>query len=170
MAATVEVRVSYGDSASRTDEASDATKLPLVNDDVASSVDSANYPITMPSSGNNYSYERWFRALVSSLGGSSIVKNFRVFADTATLASGATINFGQNTTYVTPVNSASSYAGTAIPETEPTENLYIGGASGGEITADGSYSDWGILQLLVPNTATLTASSATLTVMWDEVA
>lgn len=169
MAATVEIRVRYGADPG-TEEGSDAADLNLLSADLGSGQTPSDYPIQIPQSGTNYSYERWFRAYVSSLGGLTKVKNFRVYADTSTPVTGTTLNYGQTTTYATPSNSASTIATSAIPTSEPSENLYIGGAAGGEITSVGGYTDYGVLQLEVPSTASLESGSATITIVWDEVA
>jgi len=168
MAATVEIRVSYGST--ETVESSDAADLNLLSADLGSGETPSNYPITIPQAGTSYSYERWFRAYVSSLGGLTKVKNFRVYANSDAPITGTQLNYGQAASYVAPVNTQSSIATSAIPTSEPGENLYIGGSSGGEITSAGEYTDYGVLQLAVPSTATLASGSVTITVAWDEVA
>ncbi len=168
MAAIVEIRVSYGST--ETVEAADAADLNLLNADVGSGQNPTNYPIPIPSEGSNYSFERWFRAYVADMGGSSVVKNFRVYADTDAPIPGTILRYGQAAAYQAPVNTASTIATANIPTTEPAENLYIGGTAGGEITAAGSYTDYGVLQLEVPSTASLAGGTANITVMWDEIA
>ena len=170
MAATVQIRVTYGPSASPTTETSDAADLNFLGADLGSGETPADHPVEIPPSGTNYSYERWFRAYVSDMGGMSKVKNFRVYANTTSPISGTTIKYGTTTTYATPKNTASSVATSDIPTSEPSENLYIGGSAGGEITSAGNYTDYGVIQLVVPSTASLAAGSATITFLWDEVA
>lgn len=170
--ATVQVRVTYGASGTETTEVSDAADLNLLSADLGSGETPADYPIRIPETGTKYSMERWFRVYVSALNDSVKVKNIRIYSNTSSPITGTTLNYGQTTTYATPVggDTASTIATTAIPTAEPTENLYIGGVSGGEITTDAAYSDYGVMQLEVPNTTTFAHGSATITVVWDEVA
>lgn len=166
-AATIHIRVKYGAS---TEEAGDAADLNLLSSDLGSGQTTASYPITVPSAGTNYSYERKFRLKVEDIGDSSRIQNLRVYADTATPSTGCTINYGQTSSYATPVNTVSSVATDAIPTSLPgTENLYCGGSGSGYLDATGEYSDYGVLQLAVGTTAT-SGGNATVTIAYDEVA
>lgn len=166
-AATIHIRVKYGTD---TEEVSDAADLNLLGSDLGSGQVTASYPITVPSVGTNYSYERKFRLKIEDIGDSSRIQNLRVYANTATPSTGCTIKYGQTSSYAAPVNTASLIATDAIPTSLPgTENLYCGGSAGGYLDATGEYSDYGVLQLAVDTTAT-SGGNATITIAYDEVA
>jgi hypothetical protein len=170
--ADVQVRVTYGTSGSETTETSDASDLNLLSSDLGSGETASDYPIRIPDAGTKYSYERWFRLYVSALNDSVKVKNIRVYSNDSSPITGSTLNYGQTASYATPVggDTSSTIATSTIPTSEPSENLYIGGSSGGEITSGSSYSDYAVMQLEVPSTTTFEHGSATITVVWDEVA
>lgn len=171
MAATVEVRVTYGEAGSEQTVESDAPNLNLLSVDDYVTLSTVDNPIVIPDAGSNYSCERWFRVYVADMGGSSKLKNFRVYADTDEPITNAVLKYGQTDTYDTPKDTASSIATANIPTSEPAENLYIGGAPDGEITTAGNYTDYGVLQLEVPSTTTFgVCSTVNITIMWDEVA
>lgn len=131
----------------------------------------ATYPIT---AGQN-SYEKWQKLEVTAMGGSSKVKDIKVWY-TGTLSgsddlvtNARTSSYGGAETYATPVNTASTVADQAMPSTAPsTANLGIGGSLTGELTTTGS-SDYLVTQLQV-DAATTAGASLTINWRYTEVA
>ncbi|MCL4407725.1 MAG: hypothetical protein M1542_07545 [Thermotogae bacterium] len=161
MAATVQLDVTYG-AAPGTVEAN-VSDLNMGNADV--------YPLNAvnnPVAPNANSYERYARIHVVDLGGSTKIQNIRVYRSGAALPSGISIKYGQSTAYATPVNTTSAKATVDLPSTLPSENLFIGGASGGSLSATG-YSDYAVFQAQLDNTATA-GGSTTISFVYSEVA
>lgn len=124
----------------------------------------ATYPIT---AGSN-SYEKWQKLEVTAMGGSSKVKDIKVWY-TGTLAgsdalktNARTSSYGGAATYATPVAATSSVATQTMPSSAPANNLGIGGSLTGELTSTGS-TDYLVHQLQVDNATT---AGATLTLNW----
>lgn len=172
MAATVTISESNGAGQTIT---ADVTNLNMGSTD-ATSLDSTTYPIAA----NTNSYEKWVRFCVSNLGGSSKVKNLKVWAS-AGLGTGAThktnareSSYGGAQTYATPSatdNSASKGYTQTMPTTTPTNaNLGIAGALAGEITtAAPTYSDYLLMQIQTTVSA-VAGTSVTMNFQYDEVA
>lgn len=161
MAATFAFSETYGASPGTT---VDATYIHTLGSDVASgnSTNHINYPITIPGAGNtNYSYERWVRGHWT--GTFTSVSNVKFYKASGTVPSGDTLNAGDkgNQTYVTPVNTASSVATSAIPTTSGAA-LTLGYAT--------NYSDYVVLQVAMTSSRATGASGAmTYRFEWDEV-
>lgn len=174
-AATVEFRVVYG-AAPGSEEASDAVDLNLLGADIGSNEDPATFPIRIPETGEySYSYERVFRLRAVALNDTLYCNNFRVWANSATPATGCSIYYRVKTAYSQPVNTSAGIAESGTPALIPTAdpgyaapNITIGGATDGRLDADGEYTDYVYLQLKVDDTAT-TGATATISVAWDEV-
>lgn len=141
----------------------------------ATGVNPSNYPIP---AGSN-SFEKYLRVHLSALGGSTKIKNIKVYADkTATtncsLKTNATTVSGtytttKCTTYTRPVTTASSKATQDMPSSNPgAANLGIAGSLTGELTAIG-YSDYMIMQLQTVAGATA-GTQFTISFAYDEVA
>lgn len=160
MAAVVEIDVSYGSSET---VVANVTGIVVGSTD-AEPLDTNSYPILK---GTN-SYEKYTRAHVTSLGGSTSVSNFRVYQSAGTMPTGCTLYYGQTASYTAPVATASTVATALIPTAEPSENLFIGGSSGGSLTAVG-YTDYGVFQVQTDGTATA-GGSVTITFVYSEVA
>ena len=138
---------------------------------------SAN-PITAKAGG--HAYEKWLRLYLSDLSGSSIVDNIKVWLSDngAGYATGESLSTNARESGYTaasypaggPVDSASTEATEAIPESEPSgPNLGIAGSLGGQLTSSPAYSDWLVLQLNVSElTPAGSLSQKTLTFQWDE--
>lgn len=129
----------------------------------------ATYPIT---AGTN-SYEKYQKIEVTNMGGSSKVKDLKVWY-TGTLSGSDTLKTNARTTsyagaatFATPVATASSYTQT-MPTAAPANNLGIGGALTGELTAAG-LSDYLVMQLGV-NAATTAGATLTMNYRYTEVA
>ncbi len=128
-------------------------------------LNAANNPVAP---GTN-SYERYARIHVVDLGGSTKINNLRVYRSGAALPSGISIKYGQSTAYATPVKTASTIATVDIPASLPTsENLFIGGAAGGALTAAG-YSDYAVFQAQLDSTASV-GGSTTISFVYSETA
>lgn len=124
----------------------------------------ATYPITA----GNYSYEKWQKLEVTAMGGSSKVKDIKVWY-TGTLSGSDTLKSNVKTSayagapsYATPVATVSSIAINTMPTAAPATNLGIGGSLTGELTAAG-YSDYQTSQIFVHSATT---AGATLTINW----
>lgn len=161
MAATVRINEYNGAGATPTNNISNSN---FGSTDAANLV-AATYPITA----NTYSYEKYQKLEVTAMGGSSKVKDLKVWY-TGTLSGSDTFktnartsSYGGAASYVQPVNTVSTPASQTMPTSAPgTANLGIGGALSGELTATGT-SDYLVMQLFVHSATT---AGATLTINW----
>lgn len=152
------------------------TKTANITNSNMGSVDSVNLdadanPITP---GNN-SYEKWQKMEVTAMGGSSKVKNLKVWRTSALGGSAVHVtnaresSYGGAATYATPVATSSAVATQTMPTSEPTgANLGIGGSLTGELTATG-LSDYLVHQIQT-NGADTVGASCTMNYQYDEVA
>lgn len=131
----------------------------------------ASYPIVP---GEN-SYEKWQKLEVTNMGGSSAIKNLKVWRTGALggaathVTNARTSAYGGAETYATPVATASSVADQAMPTSEPASaNLGIGGSLTGELTATGA-SDYLVHQIQT-NASDTAGSSTTMNYQYDEIA
>ena len=122
--------------------------------------------IISPLIGTNYSYERWMRFVFSST--FNLIDNIKVYKSSGTLSDGNLIlNAGETATGVTPVDTESSIATSAIP-------TIVGNAIDitptNPIDTSGEKTDYTVLQLVVPSTVTTPGdiSLQGLTVQYDE--
>jgi len=176
MAATVVVAERNGPLASST-ETIDVSNVNLGSVDQAA-LNPTSAPITAQTDG--HSYEKWLRLYVNLLGGSTRVDNLKVWL--SNLGGGWKAGEGMSTNLRTtgyaassypsggPVQTDSTYATQAMPESEPLgANLGIGGSLSGGITAVPAYSDYIVLQLDVSAATPAGAvNTKTLTFQWDE--
>lgn len=161
MAATVQIDEYNGVGETKT---ANITNSNFGSNDSAN-LTAATYPITA----GTYSYEKYQKLEVTAMGGSSKVKDIKVWY-TGTLSGSDALDsnaktsaYGGAATYATPVNTDSSKATTTMPTSAPgTANLGIGGSLTGELTATG-YSDYLVMQLTVHSATT---AGATLTMNW----
>jgi len=169
MAATREVKVYTGTDAGTESPAGDATNLNLMSTDAYDSTgtDYQTNKITVPSSGTNYSYERWVRIYFS--GTFNEIENILVWHSAGSLSDGnLDLNAGVSATGVTPVNTVSSVATTTLTSWDAQgEALDISPAS--NLTSAG-YSKYFVMQLEVPSTVTTPGDigSQTITFSYDE--
>lgn len=173
MAATVQIAERNGAPAGA--ETVDPSNLNMGSID-ATGIVPATYPITAQADG--HAFEKWVRLYVSNLGGSTIIDNLKVWLSSLgggwMTGEGISTNMRESSyaadAYASPVDTDSTKADQAMPETEPTgPNLGIGGALGGQLTTAPSYSDYCVLQLDV--TATTPAGAVnqkTITFQYDE--
>lgn len=135
----------------------------LLSSDVASgnSTNYTNYPITVPPSGSNYSYERFVRGKWT--GTFNNIQNVKFWKSAGTPGTGWTLNAGATTTYVSPVNTSSGIASSAIPTSQ---------GAGLTLTFDGTYSAFAVVQAVVASTAgpgdCISSPGATFSLSYDE--
>lgn len=138
------------------------------------SIDSVNLDTEAnPIYAGDRSYVKEQRIHVTSLGGSSKIKNLRVWRNGA-LGTGTThktnvrtSSYGGAFAYVTPSNSAIAGVDQDMPTSQPgSANVGIGGSLTGEITAPG-YSDYIAHQLLTA-VGDITGADVVLNYSYDE--
>lgn len=176
MSASVVIAERNGPSASST-ETLDVANVNFGSLDQAALTPAAA-PITAQTDG--HSFEKWLRLYVSSMGGSTVIDNLKIWL--SNLGGGWKTGEGMScnlrtsayveATYPTggPVQSNSSVADQAMPTSEPSgPNLGIGGSLSGTIEAAPDYSDYLVLQLDVDSTTPAGAvNQKTITFQWDE--
>lgn len=130
----------------------------------AANLVAATYPITA----GTYGFEKWQKLEVTAMGGSSVIKDLKVWytgtlSGSDTLLSNArTSAYGGAETFSTPIATVSSKADVAMPTSAPATNLGIAGALTGTLTGTGT-SDYLVMQLFVH---AATTAGATLTINW----
>jgi hypothetical protein len=159
MAATFAFSETYGVSTGTT---ADTSYVHLLASDVASgnSGNHAAYPITIPTSGTTYSYERWIRGHWT--GSFTSISSVLFWKSAGTVGTGCTLNAGDkgNQTYASPVNTVSSVATATIPTTSGTA-LSLGYST--------AFCDYAVLQLAVTSTGVAGANgSITYKYQWNE--
>lgn len=176
MAATVQINETNGPSASSV-ETPAISNLNFGSADVPN-LNPATYPIT--AGDNIYSYEKWVRYYVSSLGGSNNISNLEVWI--SNLGGGYLAGEGVKANLVTsgytaasypvggPVATVSAVAVNTMPTSQPIgPNLGIAGLLSGTITSAPAYSDWFVAQLGVSHlTPPGNSNIKTFTFQWDE--
>uniref|UniRef100_A0A6M3IJL6 Uncharacterized protein n=1 Tax=viral metagenome TaxID=1070528 RepID=A0A6M3IJL6_9ZZZZ len=142
-----------------------ATLNLMQTDAYDAATDYQSYPTSVPAAGTNYTYERWFRAHFS--GTFNLIDNMKIWKSAGTLSDGnLVLNAGITTSGVTPINTVSSLATSAIP-------TVVGSAldptPAAPLTSAG-YSKYCVMQLAVPSTVTTPGdiSSQTITFRYDE--
>lgn len=159
MAATVRIDESNGAGETITNG---ITNSNFGSTDAANLV-AATYPITA----GNYAYEKYQKLEVTAMGGSSVIKDIKVWYS-GTLSGSDTLKTNARTTsyagaavYATPIATVSSYT-QSMPSSAPATNLGIGGSLSGTLTGVGK-SDYLVMQLFVHGSTT---AGATLTINW----
>jgi len=168
MAATFELKIYTGTNAGTESPSGDATNWNLQSTDAYDSTgtDYQTNKIQRPASGTNYSYERWLKGKFN--GTFNSITNVKVWKSSGTLSDGNLALFiGETDTGVTPVDTNSSVATTAMPTTEGTA---IDITPAGGISNDGDKTDFAVVQLDVPDTVTTPGDigTQTLTFQYDE--
>lgn len=166
MAATAEVKVYTGTTATVESPSGDAGNLNLMSTDTYDSTGSGyeSATITVPTTGTAYSYERWLR--IEYTGTFNSITNVKFWKSAGSLSDGnLTLNAGETSSAATPTDGSSSLATSAIPTA-------VGSAIdiSTTITSSGDYTDYGILQLAVPTNVTTPGDigSQTITFQYDE--
>jgi hypothetical protein len=172
--ATIEIRGSYGSTENV--ETSNATTIPLLSADVATSTPATDYPVRIPLTGEptNYSYERYLRFYVADIGTSYSIRNIKFYADTSEIITGSTLYNVVKTAYSAPLNTngiGSAVAdGSVVATTEATAiDVTIGGLTDSELKQL-EFSDYLVLQVEMPDTAVNEGSSTNIYFVYDEVA
>lgn len=168
MAATFEWSGTYGTSPGTVLDfgASSGNLFNFKNyDSLVSAADYTTYPVV---AGNN-SFEVWLRGKWS--GTFNKIENLQFFKSSGGPDSGISIKWdgSGNTTYSTPVSTASSIATADVPTADPgTANVSIGNSLSGSLTSAG-YSDYIVLQVQTTVSAAAgDSSSYTFTLQYDE--
>jgi hypothetical protein len=168
MAATVTIDEGHGTNAATI--SNNITNSNMGSSDTAN-LDPVAYPIT---AGQN-SYEKWQRFNVTAMGGSSAIKNLKVWRTGALGGSDTHLTNARESGYTTagtgttPVATSSAVATQTMPTTTPTNaNLGIGGSLTGQLTATGT-SDWLVHQIQV-NAASTAGTTTTMNYQYDEIA
>jgi len=148
------------------DNTTGSAEIKLANEDIyVTSETYRDYGVPRPSAGSAYSYERWFQVWWGDADDTTIT-NVR-FNFTGTLPGGWAMRMGVNSSYRSPINT---------PDDGVTPYTIASAPAGNSMAlpvtlTNGIYkSDYVVLQLVVPSTATATGSSElTFTVLWDEI-
>lgn len=167
MAAGHNLKICTGTNAG-TESTGDASNWNLMSIDAYDSTgtDYQSNPITVPSSGDNYSYEKALR--VEFTGTFNAINNVLVWKSSGTLSDAALVlNAGKTATGTTPINTVSTIATATIPIDSGTA-IDITPSAG--IANDGDETDYLYVQLDVPNTVTTPGDigTQTLTIQYDE--
>ena len=115
------------------------------------------------------SFTKYWRVRVFDLDTSSIVKDFRFWKSAGNYLSGESIIWSSSGfSYATPT--AAPVSGVNIDVANPgSENIFIGGGSGGEITVAPNYSDYFRVQLRSTlSTPAIDAEEKTFFFQYDE--
>jgi len=121
------------------------------------------------------SYEKWQKIVVTAMGGSSKLDNFKIWRTGALGGSAVHVTNARETSYggadafATPVATDSSVATETMPISEPSgANLGIGGALAGALTCTGS-SDYLVHQIQT-DAGDVAGSTSTMNYQYDETA
>lgn len=177
MAATVQLRVTYGATPGTVEE-KHASNIPLLSSDVgADGVNPIDHPISIPTQvgETNYSYERYLQLYVSDLDTSSYIDNIRFYTDSSEIITGSTLYYqtkGKDS-YTTPVNTNDAGSTVADGDVVPTTEagavaIPITNANGYLVATE--YSDFLVLQLALPHGSTNEGASTNIYFVYDEVA
>lgn len=130
-------------------------------------------PVTYPILPGDNSYAKYQRLHVTDMGGSSVIKNIRVWR-TGSLTAGCSHKTNATTTsytalsYSQPVKTAITGVDKDMPTSPPSSaNLGIGGSLTGQLTATG-YSDYLVHQIQTTSSATA-GTTTQLNFRYDEI-
>lgn len=169
MAATCNLKVCTGASAG-TESAGDATNWNLMSSDAYDSTGTLYQinKIAVPSTGTNYSFERWLR--LEFTGTFNEIENVKGWKSSGTLSDAALdLLAGETDTGVTPIDTVSSIATTTVTGWD-SEGEAIDITPSGGIDTFGDKTDYLVVQLKVPNTVTTPGDigTQTITFSYDE--
>lgn len=169
MAATCNLKICTGEDAG-IESAGDASNWNLMSTDAydSSGTDYQTNKISVPSSGTNYSYERWMR--LEFTGTFNLIENVKAWHSSGTLSDvNLGLKAGETDTGVTPVNTESSVATTALGSWD-AEGEAIDITPTADIDTSGDETDYLVTQLVVPSTVTTPGDigSQTITFSYDE--
>lgn len=164
MAAVLEVRSCHGGSAGSPASQSSVTAIRFKSAD-NDTADTSN-PLVKPTSGTNYSYEKWIKLQVTT-GPDNNLTNLRFHRSSGTPSTGITDFYGERTqaqNYEVPIGTLSSYATNAMvtSATVLTNN-------NGTFTGTGQYGPWIVLQWRISTSASAgTQTTVTYRFTFDE--
>lgn len=163
MAATVQIVEKNGAGATQTDKTSGNIRFKNADD---STVD-LNNPMVKPTSGTDYSFEKWLRMYVSG-GSYSQITNVKAYSDGSNgLGTGVGLYAKAVSSYATPAEATSTSGYTDFFTYTSGSPLTLGA---GPYTSTGEKADHLVMIATVGSTASggLTPSE-TLTLAWDEI-
>jgi hypothetical protein len=142
----------------------------LINADSPEVVLSTTYAITAAAAPAGYSYEKWQRLQVYSIGTSSTVSNVKVWCVQTSKPAADTLKVGVTATYATPRNTVSLTATTTMPSTEGTAQAVTKTGAPVSFTTGGAdeahMTDYVVFQCHVDATTAAGPSSA-MTMYWQ---
>ena len=165
MPAVVEIRSAHGgtDGSPGSENAVTSVRFKSADNDTADT----NNPLVRPSSGTNYSFEKWIRLYVTTAPDNNLT-NLRFHRASGTPSTGISDYYGevsQATGYKVPVGTLSSYATNPVPTTATTLTN-----DNGTFTGTGHYGPWIVLQWRVASNASPgTQNTLTYRFTFDEV-
>jgi hypothetical protein len=163
MAATVQIVEKNGAGGTQTDKTSGTIRFKNADN---STVDLVN-PLVKPTSGNDYSFEKWLRMNVSG-GTYSQITNVRAYSDGSNgLGTGVEAYAKAVTAYATPAE-ATAIAGYTNFFTYTSGSALTLGA--GPFTSTGEKADHLVMIMRIDNTCSGGVTpTETLTLAWDEI-
>lgn len=171
MAATVEFKIYTGtDAGTENPLSGDGTNWNLMSVDQYDSTGTGYQTnrLAVPSTGTNYSFERWFRFKFTGI--FNLIENCKFWHSAGTLSDVALdLLAGENgTTGVTPVNTISTIATTTLTGWD-SEGEAVDIQNGTMDTAD-VYTKYGVIQLKIPDTVVTPGDigTQTMTFQYDE--
>lgn len=163
MAATVQIVEKNGAGGTQTDKTSGSIRFKNADN---ATVDLVN-PMVKPSSGTDFSFEKWLRLLVTG-GSYSQMTNIRAYMDGAGgLGTGVALYAKAVSSYATPAEASSTSGYTNAFSYTSASPLSLGA---GPFTSTGEKGDHLVMMLAVDNTCSGGVTPAeTLTFAWDEI-
>jgi hypothetical protein len=163
MAATVQIIEKNGAGGTPTDKTSDTIRFKNADN---ATVDTSN-PLVKPSSGTEYSFEKWLRFNVSG-GSYTEITNVKAYSDGSSgLGTGIGCYAKAVATYATPAEATSTAGYTNFFTYTSGSALTLGA---GPYTSTGEKADHLVMIMTVDNTASGGITPAeTLTIAWDEI-
>lgn len=163
MVATVQIGEKNGAGATFTDKTGGTVRMKTADN---ATVDNNN-PITVPSSGNNYSFEKWTR-LKCTVAPSVQISNAKFYTDGANgYGTGVTLGVKGVLSYATPV------IGTSLSGYTDAFTYTSGSAlalNAGTVTGTGEFGDHAVFVMQIASTATQgLLTGETMTYSYDEI-
>lgn len=148
MAAVIEIRSAHGGTAGTpaSQPAVTSVRFKAADNDDA---DTSN-PLVKPTSGTNYSYEKWLKLQVTTAPDNSLT-NLRFHRSSGTFT-GISDFYGVYDTYVPPVGTSSSVATNAVPTSATGLTTQSGGAIA-TFTGTGQFGPYVVVQWRVSTSA-----------------
>lgn len=163
MAATVQIGEKNGAGATFTDKTSGTIRFKNADD---ATVDTNN-PMVVPTSGTDYSYEKWLRFKVTG-GTYTEITNVKAYMDGANgFGTGVALYAKAVTSYATPAEASSTSGYTNAFSYTSGSPLTLGA---GPYTSTGEKADHLVMMMTVADTASGgVLSGETLTIAYDEI-